>query len=264
MVIGLGIGFTAGGSSATNDRAKLAARGAGAMEKEVKDANAKLVELDAKLTEAGDKLNKSKVFPDDLGTALAALTIPFDSTNLDNKGVNGMPNKLFKMVLNYTQACENLNKLRETLRNVSVAAKEPLNKAFKEEKDPVANYSVIFRSDSGAIVADLVQNKDTFPWKSSSFPPKYKIASKPADKDVTRWVKGDLAGGSDTIAIPIDPKTTAAFATDPNVGRFYKALLDMRTVLQGNKDNPTTETPGLLKDGEDLVNELHKAAAAFQ
>ena len=38
----------------------------------------------------------------------------------------------------------------------------------------------------------------------------------------------------------------------------------MKTILQGNKDNPTTETPGLLKDGEDLDNELKKAAAAFE
>lgn len=258
-VVGLGIGFTAGGASSTNDRAKSAARGAGLLEKDVKAANEKLVALDAKLTEAAEKLNKSKVFPDDLGSALGGLTIPFDSTNLDGKGVNGMPNKLFKMVLSYTQACEDLNKLRETLKNVSVSAKDPLTKVFKEETAPVVNYSVLFRSENGKVVADLVQNKDTFSWKGD-FPAKYKVVGKPADKEVTRWVKGELPGG-DATAIPIDPKTTAVFATDPNVGRFYKALLDMRTVLQGNKDNPTTETPGLLKDGEDLVNELHKAAA---
>jgi hypothetical protein len=262
-VIGLGIGFTAGGSSATGDRAKAAARGAEALEKDVKAANEKLVALDAKLGEAADKLNKSKIFPDDLSTALAGLTIPFDSTNLDNKGVNGMPGKLFKMVLNYTQSCENLNKLREQLKNASFSAKDPMTKAFKEETAPVANYSVTFRSEGGKVVADLVQNKDNFAWKGD-FPAKYKIAAKPADKDVVRWVKGDLTGGSDTIAVPIDPKTTAAFASDPAVGRFYKALLDMRTVLQGNKDNPTTETAGLLKDGEELVNELHKQAAQFK
>lgn len=262
-VIGLGIGFVGGGSSATGDRAKSAARGAGQLEKDVKAANEKLAELDTKLGTAADSLNKNKVFPDDLGTSLAALTIPFDSTNLDNKGVNGMPGKLFKSVLNYTQACENLNKLRETLRNVSAAAKEPLTKAFKEETTPVVNYSVLFRSEGGKVVADLVPNKDNFPWKGD-FPGKYKVATKPTEKEVVRWVKGDLTGGSDTIAIPIDPKTTAAFASDPAVGRFYKALIDMRTALQGNKDNPTTETPGLLKDGEDLANELHKAAAAFQ
>ncbi len=173
VFIGLGIGFDRRRLLGDqDDRAKSAARGAGALEKDVKEANDKLVDLDTKLTEAADKLNKSKVFPDDLSTALAGLTIPFDSTNLDNKGVNGLPNKVFKMVLNYTQACENLNKLREQLKNAAFSAKDPMTKAFKEEKEPVANYSVTFRSDSGAIVADLVQNKDNFAWKASTFPSK--------------------------------------------------------------------------------------------
>jgi hypothetical protein len=257
VVIGGVIGFVAGGSSEKGDRAKGAARGASALTKDVKAANDKLKELDAKLTEAADKL-KNKAFPDDLATALAGLTIPFDSTNLDGKGVGGMPNKLFKLVLTYTSDVENLNKSRESLKNLIGFAKDPITKAWKEESAPVVNYSILFRSDGGKVVGDLVPNKDTFPWKGD-FPGKYKVVSKPTDKDVVRWVKGDLTGGSDTIAIPIDPKTTAAFSTEVFSGRLIKAIAEMREALNGNKDNPTNETPGLLKNGDDLANELHKA-----
>ena len=43
-----------------------------------------------------------------------------------------MPTKLFKMVLNFTSSVENLNKLREQMRNVKrVAAKDPITKAWK-------------------------------------------------------------------------------------------------------------------------------------
>jgi hypothetical protein len=256
-VIGLGIGFVAGGASEKGDRAKGAARGASALTKDVKAANEKLKELDEKLTLAADKL-KNKAFPDDLSATLAGLTIPFDSTNLDGKGVSGMTGKLFKLVLTYTSDVENLNKARESLKNLIGFAKDPITKAWKEESAPVVNYSILFRSESGKVVGDLVPNKDTFPWKGE-FPGKYKVVGKPTDKEVTRWTKGELTGGSDTLAIPIDPKTTAAFSSEVFSGRLLKALAEMREALQGNKDNPTNETPGLLKNGEDLANELHKA-----
>jgi hypothetical protein len=257
VVIGLVIGGVAGGANEKNERAKGAARGASALTKDVKAANEKLVALDTKLTEAVQKL-QSKSFPDDLSATLAGLTIPFDSTNLDNKGVGGMPGKLFKLVLTYTSDVENLNKSRESLKNLIGFAKDPITKAWKEESAPVVNYSVLFRSDSGKVVGDLVPNKDTFPWKGD-FPGKYKVVGKPTDKDVVRWTKGDLTGGSDTIAIPIDPKTTAAFSTEVFSGRLLKAIAEMREALQGNKENPSNETPGLLKNGDDLANELHKA-----
>jgi hypothetical protein len=260
-VIGLGLGFVGGGSQEKGDRAKNAARGAGLLEKDVKAANEKLKDLDAKLTDAADKV-KGKAYPDDLSTVLGGLTIPFDALNLDGKGVNGMPSKLFKMVLNYTSSVEALNKLRENMRNVAVAAKDPLTKAWKEETTPMANFSVVFRSDSGKVVAELVPNVSPFGWKGE-FPAAYKVTkpegARQAEKEAKRYQKGDLPG-NDLTGIPIDPKTTAAFASDANVGRFYKTLLDMRTILQGNKDNPTTETAGLLKDGDDLVLELHKAS----
>ena len=126
----------------------------------------------------------------------------------------------------------------------------------------MANFSVDQSSGrtAGKVVADLVKNPTPFLWKGE-FPGTYKVTktenNRPAEKDVKRYAKGDLPG-NDLTGIPVDPKSTAAFASDANVGRFYKTLLDMRTILQGNKDNPTTETPGLLKDGDDLAQELHK------
>lgn len=260
-IIGLGIGFVAGGSSEKGDRAKSAARGAGLLEKDVKAANEKLKELDAKLGDASEKL-KNKSFPDDLSTALAGLTIPFDDLNLDGKGVNGMPSKLFKLVNDYTQSCKNLNKSRESLKNLAGLAKDPMTKAWKEEGAPMANFSVIFRTEGNKVVGDLVPNPTPFAWKSD-FPEKYKVnkpeGARAAEKEAKRYVKGDLPG-NDLTAIPIDPKTTAAFSSEVMIGRFSKALYDIRQELQGNKENPTNETPGLLKVGDDLVNELHKAS----
>lgn len=261
-VVGLVIGFVGGGSSEKGDRAKNAAKGAALLEKDVKTANDKLKELDAKIVEASEKLAK-KSFPEDLSVALAALTIPFESANLDNKGVGGLPPRVLKQVLNYTSGIENLNKSRETLKNLVGIAKDPINKAWKEETAPMANFSVIFRSEGGkSVVADLVPNKDPFSWKGD-FPGKYKVIKtengRPADKDANRWAKGELPG-NDLTAIPVDPKSMANLTGEVFVGRLSKAIYDMKLELQGNQENPTNPTPGLLKSGDDLANELHKAS----
>jgi hypothetical protein len=100
-----------------------------------------------------------------------------------------------------------------------------------------------------------------FEWKKD-FPEKYKVSKLEgramAEKEVKRYQKGDLPG-NDLTAIPLDPKTTAAFSTDVIVNRLVGAIVEMKKELLGNHDNPTTETPGLLKAGEDLAVELKKA-----
>jgi hypothetical protein len=258
--IGLGIGFVAGGSSEKGDRAASAARGAGLLAVDVQAANEKLKELDAKLTEAGDKI-KTKAYPEDMSNSLAGLTIPFDETNLDGKSLNGMTAKNFRMVNDYTNSCKAVNKLREKLKNVAAAAKDAMNKVWKEETTPVANYSVIFRTESGKVVGDIVPTVGPFEWKKE-FPEKYKISKLEgramAEKEVKRYQKGDLPG-NDLTAIPLDPKTTGVLSADANVRDFASLMIELRKELTGTHDNPTTETPGLLKIGEDLAVELKKA-----
>ena len=263
-VVGLGIGFVAGGASSTGERAKSAARGALLLEKDVKAAGDKLTELETKLTEAADKL-KAKSFPDDLATSLATLTIPFDTTNLDGKGVGGLPPRVLKMLLNYTSAVEQLNKSRETLRNLLGLTKDPIVKAWKEEAAPVANFSVVFRTEGSSgktVVAELVPNKEPFAWKGD-YPGNYKVikqeGGKPADKSANRWVKGELPG-NDLTAVPVDPKSVAGFSSDVVVSRLNKAIYDMRNDLHGSEENPSNPVPGLVKTSGDLANELRKAS----
>jgi hypothetical protein len=263
VAIGLGIGWVGGGSAEKGDRAKIGAKVAGALEKEVKGANDKLKELDEKLTDAADNKLAKKIYPDDLAGALAGLVIPFEPTNLDKTGISGVPQKVFKPLIAYTRDVENINKSRERLKSLLGLAKEPITKAWKEEAAPVANYSVVFRSEGGkGVIGELVPTKDAFPWKGD-FPGKYKVlrndGGKQVEKDVNRWQKGDLTG-SDLVAIPVDPKSTAAFSSEVISNQLLKAIYEMRTELQGNKDNPTDEKAGLLKTGEDLATALHQAS----
>lgn len=260
-VIGGLIGFVGGGAKASGDRVKDAARGAGLIEKDVRAADAKMTELTEKLTDASAQL-ANKQFPDKFASDLGAINIPFDTTNLDNRQVGSLPRNTLRNLLAYTSAVDDLNKSKDSLKNILGAVQERITKAWKDEKDPVVNFSVLFRNDGPKTIAELVPNKEPFSLKAE-FPGTYSVTrlenNKPAEKKATRWTKGDLVG-SDPIAVPVDPKTTSAFTNDALVGQLSKAFRDMRELLEGNKNDPTDEKPGLVKQGDNLAQELHKAS----
>jgi len=264
--VGMALGFFAGGAKERGDRGKAAIEGAGLLEKDVKTANDKLKELSEKLGTAASALG-NKNFPKEFAQELAALNVPFDSTNLEGKQVGSLPSKALRQLFRYTQAVTDLNETKDSLRNVLTLAQAPVEKAWKEEKEPVLNFSVVFRRDGEKTVAELVPHKEPFPF-TGNWPEKYKVTrlergpqgAKPAEKEVTRWTKGELVA-TDLQAIPIDPPTVTQFTSEQTVFRLAKQIRDLREVLEGNNEDPNAP-PGLLKQGDDLVNELHKIAIA--
>jgi hypothetical protein len=267
-VVGGVLGFVWGGAKTKGDQANVAIRGAGDLVTEIKAANEKMVDLNAKLTAAGDKLG-NKQFPDELTNELAAINIDFDGTKLVGKGIGNMPSAVLKSIFNYTTQVDDLNKTKTSLRNLLVIAKAPIEKSWAEEKEPVANFSVIFSGKGeGKTMAELVPNKEPFPI-GKDWPGSYQVTklertsagAKGVEKKATRWTKGELTG-NEPLAIPVDPATTAAFTSQEVINKLSKGMRDIRQIMDGNKDNPQEETSGLLKEGDDLVQELMKVSRA--
>ena len=135
VVLGIALGFGVGGAKADGDRVKAGAAMAGKLVKDVKAANDKLADLDKKLGDAQDKL-KAKAFPDDLGSSLAGLKIPFDPSYIDKPGINGIKQALFRQLVSYARDCEKVDKLREALQGESTSAKASLTKTLEGGDDP--------------------------------------------------------------------------------------------------------------------------------
>jgi hypothetical protein len=233
--------------------------------KDVKTANEKMAELSQKLVAASKEFGE-KSYPKQFAQDLSALNIPFDALMLEGKQVGNLPGKVLRQVFNYTQSVAELNKKKDSLKNLLGFAHAQVEKAWKEEKEPVINFSVVFKRDGDKLLAEFVPNKEPFPL-GKGFPEKYKVSRlertqqgmKGVDKDVVRWTKGDLTGGNDLMAIPIDPPTVAAFSTEQMVAKLKLAMLEVHQILEGQADDPTAPA-GLVKTGEDLANELHKIA----
>ncbi|WP_437539369.1 formin [Sorangium sp. So ce726] len=266
-VVGIGVGFAIGGAKERGDRGKLAVEGAAALEKDVKAANEKMAELKEKL-DAGRTALEGKKFPAELVTQLGGINVPFDATNLEGKQIGGLPGRVMRQLLAYTTAVQDLNKTKDSLKNVLTAAQAPVEKSWKEQEEPVVNFSVVFRRDGDKTLAELVPNKAPFPF-GKDWPAKYTVnrlertqqGMRAAEKEATRWTKGDIAGG-DLQALPVDPQSVAGLTSEQMVFRLASAMADIRKTLDGNKDNPVEETPGLIKEGDDLANELHKLSLA--
>jgi hypothetical protein len=260
-VLGLAIGFVVGGAQERSARGQLAQKAAGELEKEVKSANEKLDDLGKKLTEANEKLGK-KEYPTELAGALGGLNIPFESTNLEKPGTGTLP--VLKSLIKYASAAQELNETKDKLKNLLSGAQTGVEKSWKEEKEPVVNYSVIFRPEGGkGMVAELVPNKDPFKL-GAEFPKEYTITKpemvqgqlKGVEKKAKRWDKGDLTG-SDPIAIPVSPQTMAGFS-EKAIGALRLALIKPLEIIYGENKGTPQETEGLLKDGENLAIALQK------
>jgi len=266
-LVGLGAGFFVGGAQERSARAGLAVKVAGDLEKEVKASNEKIKELGEKLAEANKDLGEKR-FPAGLAAALGGINIPFEIANLEKQGVGNLPGRTLKGLFKYTSTIQALNADREQLQGILTKVQPDAEKAWKEEKEPVVNFSVVFRPEgSKGMLAEFVPNKEPFAL-GKDWPETYTISKpemqqgqlKAVDKKGTRWKKGDLTG-NDPVVIPVSPQTTS-FLADKVVPQLRLKIIEQIEIISGkNKDTPA-ETPGLYKEGDDLANELRKLSLA--
>ena len=268
LMLGLGLMLPAcGGLGDVQGRAAAAVKTAGVLEKDVHAANEKLKELTQVLQTAGESMSK-KQYPTSLATALPALTIPFDATNLDHRELTDFPRKTVQALLQYTMEVQALNTSLEKLKNLLTAAQPAIERTWKDEKEPVVTYSVIFRPEgSKGMVAELVPVKDPFKL-DGDFPREYTVikvdmdraSPRPVEKRATRWERGALTG-SEPIAIPVVPQSMA-FIADRAVSQLRLKLIEPLETLNGKDKGLPMEVPGLIAKGEDLENDLKKIALA--
>lgn len=265
-LFGLAAGVAAGGAHERAARSRLAVASAGDLENEVKAANEKLGELDAKLLEASEKLGR-KEFPADLPTALGALTIPFEPQSLEKPGVGNM-GKTLRTLMKFASTVRELNEGRDRLRSTLASLQPRVEKAWEAESEPLVGFSVIFRYEGDrGMMAELVANRDPFK-VGAAFPAEYTVLApevqqgrpRSVEKRVKRWIRGDLAAG-DPIAVPVTPQTTS-FAADKAVSQLRLEIAELLGMLRGKNKGTPWETSGLMKDGADLVDELHKLSLA--
>lgn len=257
-LLGIAIGYVVGGQAAKADRGKQVIANAKALMGDIKSANEKMKELDTLLAEAVEKLQK-KEYPAELSGQLGAVNIPFDATKVDGGAISGLKPSALRQLLKFTSGCEELNDKKDKLKSLLDFAKDPVVKAWKEEKEPVMNFSVMFRSDQKGVIAEFVPNKDPFDI-GKDWPANYAVMKtergKPAEKKLNRYTKGDLPGTD--VVVPIDPSSTAIFTSQEGIRNLRKAFVDLREELKGDDSDPQNPRMGSIELGDNLLTELQK------
>ncbi|HRI65069.1 MAG TPA: formin [Polyangium sp.] len=256
-LLGIAIGYAVGGQASTAARGKAVIQNAKALMGDIKGANEKMKELDTLLGEAVEKLQK-KEYPAELSGQLGALNIPFDASKVDGGAISGLKPSALRQLLKFTSSCEELNDKKDKLKSLLDFAKDPVSKAWKEEKEPVMNFSVTFRADQKGVIAEFVPTKDPFDI-GKDWPANYSVMKtergKAAEKKVNRYTKGDLPGTD--VVIPVDPTTTAVFTSQEGIRNLRKAFLDLREELKGDGAEPEP-SEGSIELGDKLLTELQK------
>ncbi|MDI1436982.1 formin [Polyangium sorediatum] len=263
-ILGIAIGYPVGGAAARNERGKQIVANAKALMTDVKAANEKMKELETLLGEAAEKLGK-KEYPAELAGQLGGINIPFDATKVDGPSISGLNPGALRQLLNFTKGCEELNKKKDSFKNLLEFAKAPVEKAWKEEKEPVMNFSVLFRSDQKGVIAELVPVKEPYDF-GKDWPANYAILKpertqqgmKSVEKKLNRYTKGDLPGSGDPVLVPVDPMTTSVFTSQEVVRNLRKAFVDLRMELKGDDSNPAAPVTGLIEVGDNLMTSIQK------
>jgi hypothetical protein len=288
-VIGGGVGFFVGGTKATGDAKKVAIQGASKLEKSVSEANARAEALRDKLKEGVEQLQEQK-FPTDLVKELPNLIIPFDAMALEGARVGDLPARVQKMIFKYLTDVETANKQKDRLRTTLSLADEPVKKIWAAAKEPVVNFSVVFRKQGQkGYVAELVPNSEPFP-VGKDWPNQYKVKAtekgKEAEVQASRLLPDDAqtaapkpaagaaaptlvtlkqldsALGNSTVVLPVEPSSTARLSSDQVVFQVRSAFRDLQRLLAGSQDDPSNPSLGLVEDGKALAEELKKISAA--
>jgi uncharacterized protein YcfJ len=230
--------------------------GAGLLAADVEKSNAKIKELSDLIGEATKSI-KEKKFPEKFASDLGGLNIPFDGEKLGGKGIGSYDAKTLKLLISYTSDVDALNDRKDALKSLFSGQKTRIVAALAAADKPTLGYTLIItRTPKGNAVGSLARILQPFPIEGD-WPKEYKMNG---DVPVTRYESGEPFSNKDKrIGIPIEPMSVNTEFPNDITGRILSEVIKTGDLLNGHAGQGEEEgKPGLIKDGEALVEALKK------
>jgi hypothetical protein len=252
-IVGIVMGFGVGQLAKGNEGAQAAVEGAELMVKEIDAANIVLADLEATLASAGTKLQAGE-YPSEEIEKLGAIDVPFDGSNLLNKGIGRYNQSAITMLVAYVNAVENVEDQKDKIRRLFGAAKEPFQQEAAEKTQPMVKWGVQIKGGPGGPWGSMtlikpfeVVNKE----KKAAWPEQMEAGG----KGVPRLSKGEVDKAEGVL--PIDPLSQKGVCPDTLTLRLMGSLVDLRSTLKG-EDTPGHERDGVAALGEKVMDQLRK------
>ena len=263
-VIGLAIGFAAGGQKSAKDRSDSAIAGAGNLLKDVEATNKKVEEFKTKLDEAIKTLGEKK-FPTTFSEEVSKLSVDFSADKFNGRSVGNMPGKTQTILFQFASDAQALDNRREALQRLFANRKKPIEEYLKSLEEPTMQWGVVLIKDQKGPLARL--GPVAAPFKVAGDWPKELSIVNPVNKQaapVTRYVEGDPLKDAKTVfAVPLDQKSVDVAFPNDAISALRNELVKTRQLIEGEKDSTEDDAKaGLIKLGKDSAEELRKIAAA--
>lgn len=253
-IVALIIGFGVGSLYTGNEGAKAAMEGAGLLVQDIEAANQKAMEMNELLKEAAKKI-KGGTFPADEVEKLGAIDIPFDGSNLMNKGIGRYNSTAMTLLLQYSTAVQNAKDQRDKVRRLLGGVKANLEAQAAAKANPSFHWGVILQPTPMGPIGRMQ-------------PIKHVLIKDPKD-DKYRWPKEFEFGANKQaryegaelkdapVMVPVEPETEALVCSENLAIRAMGALLDTSKDLEGD-ETPGAERAGVIALGRKASELLKK------
>jgi hypothetical protein len=266
LLLGLGVGFAWGGSSANNKGANAALQGAQELITEIDQSQAKIKEMADKIGGAVKSM-KEKKFPGSFANDLGGLSIPFGPDKLAGRNIGRFDPRTLSMLFGYASDVESLNTRKDALKNLFTGQKKAIEDALGAGTSPKVAWTVFIQKSPahgpvGVIAA--INPAEAFAYKDAKWPESFKIST---GRELVQTER--FQGGKDSpfstekkvFAIPLDPDSVStSFPTDI-LGRITSELAKTEGIMTGSGAPGEDDEQGILKKGEQLLIALKKIGA---
>lgn len=260
-IAGLLIGYIVGGGSARSSQEQVAIKGASLMMADVEKSNAKIKELAEKIKAAAESI-KAKKFPENFATELGGLNIPFDGQKLMGRSIGSYDGQTQQLLFQYLADVEALNDNKDKIQRIFAGQKQRITDALAANDKPKVNYSVIvIKNAKGNPMASIVPVPEAFD-SAGDWPKTYKFVN-PVNRqaiEATRYESGEpMFSDTKKLALPVDPGSVSATFPSDVVTQIVARVVETGALINGGDGEDAS--PGLIKTGDALINNLKKIAA---
>ena len=179
LMLGLGVGFAWGGSSANNKGANAALQGAAELITEIDQSQGKVKEMAEKIGGAVKSL-KEKKFPESFANDLGGLSIPFGPDKLAGRSIGRFDPRTLSMLFSYASDVDALNTRKDALKNLFTGQKKAIQEALGAGTNPKVGWTVFIQKSPqhgpvGFIAA--INPAEAFAYKKAKWPESFKISN---------------------------------------------------------------------------------------
>jgi hypothetical protein len=274
-VVGLGVGWVAGGASEQGNARTASHADAQDLKKNVDGAKGKLEDLAKKLEDGQAALTGkggAPTFPKDLANQLGGVNIDFEGTQLAGRRFMGFPKDTTANLVEFITGVQALNEHKNAVKNLLTKLEKPLTEQFAAQQSGQRSIQHVVllggptgKDPGGNYVANiaLLSPPITFTGDKPDVPADFKAVFSGQNVGVPRFKGGAIGEPAAIYVTPGSFNAVCPSETKSAAAQLAVKLNELIHDIRGDKVDPNAALvddtkPGLLERADTLSKALEK------